>query len=127
MKLITPEQMRIIDQEAIEKIGIPGVVLMENAAFHVSMKAAEILNQRNGRLVSCSGRSRQQWRRRFAVSRHLLSMGYWVSLYMLSSLESLKGDAAINANILKTWALPLNFWNLPIWTDSAKAVWKLIW
>ncbi|MDI9514533.1 MAG: NAD(P)H-hydrate dehydratase [Clostridiaceae bacterium] len=101
MKLITPEQMRIIDQEAIEKIGIPGVVLMENAAFHVSMKAAEILNQRNGRLVLVVAGAGNNGGDAFAVSRHLLSMGYWVSLYMLSSLESLKGDAAINANILK--------------------------
>ena len=51
MKLITPEQMRRIDREAIERIGIPGVVLMENAAFQVSMKAAEILTERNGRRV----------------------------------------------------------------------------
>ena len=99
MKLITPEQMRIIDQEAIEKIGIPGVVLMENAAFHVPMKAAEILNQRNGRLVLVVAGAGNNGGDAFAVSRHLLSMA--IVFYTCFPLESLKGDAAINANILK--------------------------
>ncbi|NLW02570.1 MAG: NAD(P)H-hydrate dehydratase [Clostridiaceae bacterium] len=101
MKLITPEQMRRIDREAIERIGIPGVVLMENAAFQVSMKAAEILGKNGGRRVLVAAGAGNNGGDAFAVARHLLSMGYSVSLYMLSPPESLKGDAAINANILK--------------------------
>jgi len=101
MKLVTPEQMRRIDREAIERIGIPGVVLMENAAFQVSMKAAEILGQRNGRRVLVAAGAGNNGGDAFAVARHLLSMGYSVSLYMLCPTESLRGDAAINANILE--------------------------
>ena len=84
MKLITPEQMRRIDREAIERIGIPGVVLMENAAFQVSMKAAEILGKNGGRRVLVAAGAGNNGGDAFAVARHLLSMGYSVSLYMLS-------------------------------------------
>lgn len=101
MKLITPEQMRKIDREAIEGIGIPGIVLMENAAFHVSMKAAEILAGRSGSRVLIAAGSGNNGGDAFAVARHLLSMGYSVSIYTLCPLEALKGDTAINAGILK--------------------------
>lgn len=101
MKLITPEQMRRIDREAIEKIGIPGVVLMENAAFQVSVKAAEILTRRNGRRVLVVAGSGNNGGDAFAVTRHLLSMGYSVCVYTLCPPDALRGDAAINANILK--------------------------
>lgn len=100
MKLITPEQMRRIDSEAIGRIGIPGIVLMENASFHISMKAYEILARKKGRRVLVVAGSGNNGGDAFAVSRHLLSMGYPVSLYALSPIETLKGDAAINASIL---------------------------
>lgn len=101
MKLATPEQMRQIDREAIESIGIPGIVLMENAAFQVSMKAAEILVKRNGSRVLVVAGTGNNGGDAFAVCRHLLSMGYSVSLFALCPPESLKGDAATNANILR--------------------------
>lgn len=101
MKLVTPEQMRKIDREAIEKIGIPGIVLMENAAFQVAMKAAEILTKKNGSRVLIAAGGGNNGGDAFAVCRQLLSMGYSVSLYMLSPPESLKGDAAVNAAILR--------------------------
>lgn len=101
MKLITPEQMRRIDREAIERIGIPGVVLMENAAFQVSMKAAEILTERNGRRVLIVAGGGNNGGDAFAVARHLLAMGYSVCVYTLSPPDALRGDAAVNANILR--------------------------
>ena len=35
MKVATAEEIRALDQEAIEKIGVPGAMLMENAALRV--------------------------------------------------------------------------------------------
>lgn len=100
MKLITPEQMRRIDREAIERIGIPSIVLMENASFQISLKASEILTRNKGRRVLVVAGSGNNGGDAFAVTRHLLSMGYSVSLYALSPIGELKGDAAINAAIL---------------------------
>jgi len=36
MKVVTPVQMREIDSYTINKVGIPGIVLMENAAVRVT-------------------------------------------------------------------------------------------
>jgi NAD(P)H-hydrate epimerase len=36
MKLLTADEMRELDRRAIEEIGIPGVVLMENAGRGVA-------------------------------------------------------------------------------------------
>lgn len=101
MKLITPEQMRKIDREAIEKVGIPGVVLMENAALQVAMKAAQVLTERKGSRVLAVAGSGNNGGDAFAVARHLLAMGYSVSVYTLCPPDAYKGDAAVNAQILK--------------------------
>lgn len=100
MKLITPEQMRRIDRETIEKVGIPGVILMENAAFHISMKASEILAERKGSRVLAAAGCGNNGGDAYAATRHLLSMGYQVSLFSLCPPDELKGDAAVNASIL---------------------------
>ena len=100
MKLITPEQMRRIDQEAILRVGIPGIILMENAAFQVAMKASEILSIKGGSHVLVVAGSGNNGGDAYAASRHLLSMGYSVSLFSLNPLEALKGDAKVFASIL---------------------------
>ena len=35
MKILTAEQMRNVDRRAIERFGVPSIVLMENAALAV--------------------------------------------------------------------------------------------
>ena len=44
MKLLTPQQMKAIDESAIKNIGIPGIILMENAAIQTVMKASQMLS-----------------------------------------------------------------------------------
>ena len=40
MKILTAEQMRTIDRTTIDEIGIPGVVLMENAGNCIAAEIA---------------------------------------------------------------------------------------
>lgn len=100
MRLLTPDQMRAIDKRAIEEIGIPGIVLMENAALQVSMKAADILTKRNGTRVLVLAGSGNNGGDALAVTRHLLGMGYAVLLFTLIPPGDYRGDARINADIL---------------------------
>ncbi len=100
MRLLTPDQMRAIDKRAIEEIGVPGIVLMENAALQVSMKAADILNKRNGTRVLVLAGSGNNGGDALAVTRHLLGMGYSVLLFTLIPSGDYRGDARINADIL---------------------------
>ena len=43
LPVVTAEQMRTIDQWAIEEIGIPGIVLMENAGKAIVKRLQNIL------------------------------------------------------------------------------------
>ena len=43
LPVVTAQQMRTIDQWAIKEIGIPGVVLMENAGQAIVKRLQEIL------------------------------------------------------------------------------------
>ena len=43
LPVVTAQQMRTIDQWAIEEIGIPGIALMENAGKAIVKRLQEIL------------------------------------------------------------------------------------
>ena len=73
--------MRAMDQHAIEALGIPGLILMENAARSVAdLVEAEILRERpEARVVVCCGRGNNGGDG-FAVARLLVNRGFHVSV-----------------------------------------------
>ncbi len=100
MKLLTADQVRELDRQAIEEIGIPGVVLMENAG----RGAAELINDGYGDLwpgpvlvVAGKGNNGGDG---FVIARHLMNMGWDVITVALAPQEAIKGDAAINLEVL---------------------------
>ena len=52
---LTRDQVRQVDQLAIEQLGIPGIVLMENAARNAAAQAMAILPPPSA--AGCSGES----------------------------------------------------------------------
>ncbi len=96
MKILTAEQMRIIDRTTIEEIGIPGVVLMENAGSRI---AAEIMARftdfarRNIVIVAGKGNNGGDG---LVVARHLRNRGTEPTVLLLAPKSELKGDAALN-------------------------------
>lgn len=91
-------QMRNIDSRAMNKYGIPGVVLMENAAFLLLNKVKEMLDGRKA-VIACGGGNNGG--DGFALSRLLYSEGYEVSVYCFGNKDKLKGDALVNYNIIQ--------------------------
>jgi hydroxyethylthiazole kinase-like uncharacterized protein yjeF len=103
MKLVTPSQMRDIDAFAINELGIPGIVLMENAALKVFEQAADMLGGLNdlcGKNVLLLAGKGNNGGDAFAVARHLHCKGAGVLVYLLSPRESVTGDARTNLDIL---------------------------
>lgn len=101
MKLLTPHQMKEIDSIAINTLGIPGIVLMENAALQTAFKASSMLEGiKNPKITVVAGNGNNGGDA-LAVTRHLLSMGYAVSTYAMSDVDTLYGDALTNGQILK--------------------------
>jgi len=103
MQVATPSQMSEIDKKAINEYGIPGIVLMENAALKV---VSEIENSlfdisNNSKVIIFAGKGNNGGDA-FAVARHLFNRGAFVKVFILGDRYAIKGDAAINlASIIK--------------------------
>lgn len=96
MYVANAEQMRNIDRRATEEYGIPGVVLMENAALQVVAvleRRYPALSRQRVAIVAGRGNNGGDG---FAVARHLLNRGVAVHLYVLADPERIGGDAKIN-------------------------------
>jgi NAD(P)H-hydrate epimerase len=98
--LSTAEEMQGFDRAAIDRIGIPGLLLMENAgrAF------IEELEKRTGRLASkevaiVCGKGNNGGDG-FVIARHLLNRGSIVSVLLLCKRSEVTGDAGTNLRIL---------------------------
>ncbi|AEE97027.1 bifunctional ADP-dependent NAD(P)H-hydrate dehydratase/NAD(P)H-hydrate epimerase [Mahella australiensis] len=106
MKAVMAQQMRSIDRTAIERYGIPGIVLMENAALAVVnrvMRRIQHHNDRRAAIVCGGGNNGGDG---LAVARHLHQHGLNVKLYLLTNSSKFKGDAAVNFNIIKNSGVP---------------------
>lgn len=53
--LVTGSQMRAIDQDTIQNIGIPSLVLMERAAECVARKAEQLCDQKTLQILAICG------------------------------------------------------------------------
>jgi ADP-dependent NAD(P)H-hydrate dehydratase / NAD(P)H-hydrate epimerase len=102
MRLIaTAEEIRSCDREAIKDYGIPGIVLMENAARGTADAMEWYIGglARLHTLIVC-GRGNNGGDG-FALARHLFERGCRVTVASLSPLSVLKGDAAVNAACIR--------------------------
>jgi NAD(P)H-hydrate epimerase len=101
---LTRAQLRSVDQTAIEKYGIPGVVLMENAGS----RAAEIIHQvapQGAIEVLCGGGNNAG--DGYVIARHLQLMGRRVRIICAAPVAKLQGDAQINAMIASRSDIPM--------------------
>ena len=101
MKLVTPRQMNAIDTCTINDCGIPGILLMENAAAAVASEAVSMAENGKSRpIVILAGRGNNGGDA-FAVARLLHSRGYDVKVYLTGAKKGISGDALINLSILE--------------------------
>lgn len=99
--VMTRDQVRAFDQWAINTLGIPGVVLMENAG----RSCAEILEQKLKDLseprvcIFCgTGNNGGDG---YVIARHLLNAGLGVCVVVCGQREKIGGDARINLDVLE--------------------------
>ncbi|WP_105615013.1 NAD(P)H-hydrate dehydratase [Vallitalea okinawensis] len=98
MKVVYNSQMRLIDESAIKDYGIPGIILMENAAISV-VNAVETYKQSGKILIFCGqGNNGGDG---FAVARHLNQKHYQVEVFIIGVTEKIVGDAKINYDMLE--------------------------
>ncbi|MCR4437152.1 MAG: NAD(P)H-hydrate dehydratase [Clostridiales bacterium] len=101
MKVVTPEQMNEIDRRTIQEAGIPGIVLMENAALSVTGEIIKELGPVPGKKIAVFAGKGNNGGDAFAVARHLYNRGAEVRVFLLGRKEAVAGDARVNLDILE--------------------------
>jgi NAD(P)H-hydrate epimerase len=98
LKVALSDEMKMIDRIAIEKYGIPGVVLMENAGKSV---VDEIIKEFgfNANFTVVCGRGNNGGDG-FVIARHLYDKGFKVKVFIVGDMKGIKGDSLINLNII---------------------------
>ena len=109
--VVTASEMAEKDRHAIETLGIPGMVLMENAGRRSAEIAMEMVPDRNhGRVCILCGPGNNGGDG-FVIARHLLNYGYRADSYIVVSRDKIRGDALANLEILEKIGAPLVFVN----------------
>ena len=107
MKLVSSDQMRKIEQTAIEETGISSLILMENAAIQVTKHCLKYLeNNNNPKVLIVCGQGNNGGDG-LAVARHLHLKNIDVSIIYAGDINSAKGDAKINFDIVKKLNIPI--------------------
>jgi hydroxyethylthiazole kinase-like uncharacterized protein yjeF len=97
MKLVTSELMRRIDREAIDKRGISGDILMENAGCGIAEQIPKVVDgfHTERRVAVFCGKGNNGGDG-FVIGRHLHKAGHDVAIYFLGPLDELSADARRN-------------------------------
>jgi len=107
MKVLNSTQMKRIDKNAIEGLGIIGPILMENAGAEI---AREIIKrfpriEKNSVCIVCGkGNNGGDG---FVVARHLFNKGCCPYMVLLAEKKDLKGDAELNCGIIYKMGIPI--------------------
>jgi hydroxyethylthiazole kinase-like uncharacterized protein yjeF len=110
--LMTRDEVRAVDSWAINTIGIPGVVLMENAGRSCAELIKEKLKDVAAPKVCIFCGTGNNGGDGYVIARHLLNSGFEVVVVICGDREKIKGDAKINLDILGRLGRPIEQLNL---------------
>ena len=103
MRVLTAAEARAFDRWAIEKLGVPPLVLMENAALALAEAIGEGFGEARRIAIFCGpGNNGGDG---LALARQLLTRGYEVSLYLATFGHALANDCAQQLEICQAMDL----------------------
>src|SRR5580692_3389942 len=100
MRVLNSAQMREADRRAIDDIGIPSLVLMENAGRQVVAAMEAVYGDLVELQVAVLCGRGNNGGDGFVVARTLMQRGVDVSVFLLGGIADVRGDARINLEIL---------------------------
>lgn len=105
MRILSAEAMREVDRAAIEDLGIPSLVLMENAAIGVVEAMGKAFGEAESAAIFCGpGNNGGDG---LAVARHLAVRGWEVRVFLFTGGRELSGDAAVQLGICRKAEMPV--------------------
>ena len=110
--VLTRDQVRRVDRYAIETLGLPGLVLMENAGINAAgaifdeLRNHVILGDDTAAVaVFCGGGNNGG--DGYVIARHLAAWGLDPTVYAVSDPAKLDGDAAVNHRVCDALNIPV--------------------
>jgi NAD(P)H-hydrate epimerase len=110
-RIVTASEMARLDRQTIDQIGIPGIVLMENAARGAADFFLQVLPglcERRIVVVAGVGNNAGDG---FVLARIFHNLGAAVRVVCLRSPDRLQGDALTNFRILENMHVPIDVWD----------------
>ena len=104
---VTVRQIQNLDQIAIERYGIPSLVLMESAGRAVAEEVKKFLRRKKCPRVCIVCGVGNNAGDGFVAARHLLNAGIGTKVFLVGKARQLKHDAAVNCRILKRMKCPI--------------------
>lgn len=107
MKIVSNDQMRTMDTKTIETLGVPGMILMENAGRQTYEYILEFVSEIgiSGRIDIYCGKGNNGGDG-YVIARHLYNNEYPVQILSIGDPDDLKGDAKTNYLICKNFNIP---------------------
>src|SRR5918994_6509835 len=100
MRVLNTQQMREADRQTIDEVGIPSIVLMENAGRQaVAAMEAAFEDLATSRVAVLCGRGNNGGDG-FVVARTLAQRGVEAIVFLLGSVADVQNDARINLEVL---------------------------
>ena len=107
MKVVSSEQMRKIEQMAIEELGIPSILLMEHAALRLAEHCIKLIDVKKFAKVLIAVGPGNNGGDGMALTRHLLLKGVDVKVIYIGDKNAARGDAAVYLAIIKKLEVPI--------------------
>lgn len=105
MRVLTAAEARVFDRWAIEKLGVPALVLMENAALALAEAVGESFGEARRIAIFCGpGNNGGDG---LALARQLLTRGYEVGLFLAAFGRPLSDDCARQLAICRAMELAI--------------------
>lgn len=99
-------EMQKMDKYTMEKLGLPGIVLMENAGARVVEEIVSCELGENRRIVVIAGGGNNGGDG-FVIARRLFDLGYDTLLCVLADPARIKGDAKVHFDVYINRKLPI--------------------
>jgi hydroxyethylthiazole kinase-like uncharacterized protein yjeF len=107
LTVVTAKQMRSIDRWTIDKLGIPGAVLMENAGGAIFRQLQNVIADLPAKKVIIFCGKGNNGGDGFVIARHLFQLGVNVTVLLAGKLADLKDNAKTNALSAQNLNIPI--------------------
>ena len=96
MKIVTGQEMQLLDKRTIEEYGIPGLILMENAGLGALREMVHRYGPLAEKTVTVIAGKGNNGGDGLVVARHLHQRGIRVRVFLLGQKDRMQGDARVN-------------------------------